>query len=304
MKSIFKNVFLLIILVTGTSRVFAQQYPAEPSGAQPGKIEPYYIQVTYDKTTHLIFPSKIRYVDLGSDYLLAGKAEDAENVLRVKAAVRDFPGETNFSVITDNGDFYNFNVQYNANPSTLNYDLVNKAQNIVQNDSSNVLLEELGTHSPSVASSLLESIYNENKRNIRHIGTRSYGILFSLKAIYIHEGKYYFHTELQNRSNVPFVTDFIQFKVVDKKIAKRTVIQEQLMKSLRNYLPLGEINGQSVKRNVFMLDQFTIADDKVLLIEIFEKNGGRHQSLEVQNADLIRAKYTNELLTFNNTIIQ
>lgn len=43
---------------------------------------PYGLDVTFDKTVHLIFPSAIRYVDLGSQNIIAGKAEDAENVLR------------------------------------------------------------------------------------------------------------------------------------------------------------------------------------------------------------------------------
>ena len=85
---------------------FAVQSYAQDSAKTPlalGKIEPYKMEVTYDKTSHLIFPTAIRYVDLGSEYLIAGKAEDAENVLRVKATVRDFEPETNFSVITNDG---------------------------------------------------------------------------------------------------------------------------------------------------------------------------------------------------------
>ena len=58
------------------------------------------------KTVHLIFPSAIRYVDLGSQNIIAGKAEDAENVLRVKASVKDFETETNISVICEDGSFY------------------------------------------------------------------------------------------------------------------------------------------------------------------------------------------------------
>jgi hypothetical protein len=46
---------------------------------------------------------------------------------------------------------------------------------------------------------------------------------------------------------------------------------------------------------VFLLDQFTIADDKVLLIEIFEKNGGRHQTLQIENSDLIKACLVNDM---------
>ena len=66
---------------------------------------PYGLEVTFEKTVHLIFPAAIRYVDLGSQNIIAGKADDAENVLRVKAAVREFETETNMSVICEDGSF-------------------------------------------------------------------------------------------------------------------------------------------------------------------------------------------------------
>lgn len=47
-------------------------------------IPPYALEVTFDKTVHVIFPSAIRYVDLGSADLLAAKADGTENVLRVR----------------------------------------------------------------------------------------------------------------------------------------------------------------------------------------------------------------------------
>ncbi len=52
-------------------------------------IPPYALEVTFYKTVHIIFPSAIRYVDLGSSDLLAAKADGAEN-MRVKAAVSFF----------------------------------------------------------------------------------------------------------------------------------------------------------------------------------------------------------------------
>ena len=71
-------------------------------------VPPHGLEVTYDKTVHVIFPSEVRYVDLGSPDLIAGKADGAENVIRVKATVRNFPNETNMSVITEDGSFYTF----------------------------------------------------------------------------------------------------------------------------------------------------------------------------------------------------
>lgn len=293
MKNHLKT-FWAIALILG----FAVQSYAQDSIRTPlalGKIEPYKMEVTYDKTSHLIFPTAIRYVDLGSEYLIAGKAEDAENVLRVKATVKDFETETNFSVITNDGRFYSFNVYYSSYPEVLSYDLLTMQKAVDKANGNDVLFEELGNNSPSLAGLLLETIYNKDKRIVKHIGAKSFGIQFILKGIYIHNGKYYFHTELRNRTNVPFQIDFINFKVVDKKVAKRTVVQERPMIPLRTYKPLDEIGGKSIEQNVFLLDQFTIADDKVLLIEIFEKNGDRHQTLQIENSDLIKARLINDM---------
>ncbi|MBL7706775.1 MAG: conjugative transposon protein TraN [Taibaiella sp.] len=293
MKNYFLILWAIALIIHINSPVFAQDTIKAPLAL--GKIEPYKMEVTYDKTSHLIFPTAIRYVDLGSEFLIAGKAEDAENVLRVKASVKDFETETNFSVITNDGRFYSFNVYYSTYPEAMSYDLVHMHKAVDKSGGSEVLFEELGNNSPSLAGLLLETIHKKDKRIIRHIGAKSFGIQYLLKGIYIHNGKYYFHTEMNNKSNVPFQVDFINFKVVDKKVAKRTVIQERIMIPLRTYKPLGEIGGKMKDQNVFLLDQFTISDDKVLLIEVFEKNGGRHQTLHVENSDLVNARLINSM---------
>ena len=293
MKNNLKTFWTIALMIGFAISSFAQDSIRTPLAL--GKIEPYQMEVTYDKTSHLIFPTGIRYVDLGSEYLIAGKAEDAENVLRVKASMRDFESETNFSVITNDGRFYSFNVYYSSYPEVLSYDLLSMQKAVDKTNGNDVLFEELGSNSPSLAGLLLETIYKNNKRIVKHIGAKSFGIQFILKGIYIHNGKYYFHTELGNRTNVPFQIDFINFKVVDKKIAKRTVVQERPMIPLRTYKPLDGINGKSTEQNVFLLDQFTITDDKILLIEIFEKNGGRHQTLQIENSDLIKARLIDDM---------
>ncbi|SHM90259.1 conjugative transposon protein TraN [Flavobacterium chilense] len=293
MKNHIKTLWAFALIIGFAVSTFAQD--SIKTSLTLGKIEPYRMEVTYDKTSHLIFPTAIRYVDLGSEYLIAGKAEDAENVLRVKASVKDFETETNFSVITNDGHFYSFNVCYNSYPNVLSYDLLTMQKKVDKSNGNDVLFEELGNNSPSLTGLILETIYNQDKRIVKHIGAKSFGIQFILKGIYIHNGKYYFHTELRNRTNVPFQIDFINFKVVDKKVAKRTVVQERPIIPLRTYKPLDEIDGKAIEQNVFLLDQFTIADDKLLLIEIFEKNGGRHQTFQIENSDLIKARLINDM---------
>ncbi|WP_428400321.1 conjugative transposon protein TraN [Niabella insulamsoli] len=292
MNFILKCLYVLPLLTRFSIMLTAQTISYDASRPELKKIEPYQLAVTYDKTTHLIFPSRVRYVDLGSGYIIAGKAEGVENVLRVKAAIDGFKVATNFSVITDNGRFYNFNVNYDKVPLTLNYDLTALAGKPQNNTA---LFPELGTATPRSVDKTLSNIYRENKKNLYYGKSRSYGIQFSLKGIYIKDHKLYFHTELKNKTNIPYLVDFIHFKIVDKKMAKRTVSQQQIVTPLREYQPFSEIKGQSAIRNVFLLDQFTLADDKILLIEIFEKNGGRHQVLKVKNSDLVKASLIKNL---------
>lgn len=293
MRLLLKTITALILLIGFATQSYGQDPITTPLAL--GKIDPYQMEVTYDKTSHLIFPSTIRYVDLGSENLIAGKAEDAENVLRVKASTANFESQTNFSVITEDGQFYSFDVFYSPHPTTLNYDMLKMQKTTHRENSSAVLFEELGGASPTLTGLVLQTIYNKNKKKIHHIGSKSFGMTFLLKAIYIHNGKYYFHTELDNHTNVPFEIDFINFKITDKKAAKRTVVQQRALKPIRIYKLLETIKGKSDDRNVFMLDQFTIADDKVLLIEIFERDGGRNQILQVENSDLIEAQLIEDL---------
>ncbi len=56
-------------------------------------VTPYGVEVTFAKTVHIIFPAAVHYVDLGSNHIIAGKADGAENVISVKATTEGFPGK-------------------------------------------------------------------------------------------------------------------------------------------------------------------------------------------------------------------
>ncbi len=86
-------------------------------------VTPYGVEVTFAKTVHIIFPAAVRYVDLGSNHIIAGKADGAENVIRVKATTEGFPGETNFSVICEDGSFFRSTPKYAREPEMLNIEM-------------------------------------------------------------------------------------------------------------------------------------------------------------------------------------
>jgi conjugative transposon TraN protein len=262
-------------------------------------IPPYGLEVTFDKTVHIIFPSAIRYVDLGSANIIAGKAGSSENILRVKASVRGFETETNLAVITDEGSYYTYNIRYADEPEKLNIEMRDFMHDGIAtnrpNNSLDIYLKELGSESPRIVYLINRAIYTDNKRHIRHIGGKRFGIQYTLKGIYSHNNLLYLHTQIQNSTNVPFDVDFVRMKIVDKKVSKRTAIQETVIYPLRACNFITTVGANQTERTVFALDKITIPADKQLVIEVFEKNGGRNQTFTVENADLIRARQINEL---------
>ena len=322
-----KKNFVMFALMTGAVSAFAQNaadsisaetgrvtmtrelYPGQEDGdlyhgltrklTFDRMVPPYGLEVTYDKTTHIIFPSAVRYVDLGSPNLVAGKADGAENVIRVKAVVRNFRDETNMSVITESGSFYTFNVKYADEPLLLNIemkDFIHDGSKVNRpNNALDIYLKELGSESPKLVQLINKSIHKENKRHVKHIGSKAFGIQYLLRGIYTHNGLLYFHTQVRNQSNVPFEVDFVTFKIVDKKVMKRTAIQEQIVFPLRAYNYATLVAGNKDERTMFTFDKFTIPAGKVLVVELNEKSGGRHQSFTVESEDIVRAKVINEL---------
>ena len=262
-------------------------------------IPPHGLEVTYGKTVHILFPAEVRYVDLGSPNLIAGKADGAENVIRVKSTVKGFQGETNMSVITEDGCFYTFNVRYADEPLLLNVemtDVIHDGESANRpNNAQEVYLNELGSESPMLVRLIMKSIYRQDRRTVKHIGSKRFGVQYLLKGIYTHGGLIYFHTEIRNQSHIPFDVDYITWKIVDKKVAKRTAVQEQVVLPLRaqNYVTC--VPGGKNERTVFAMSKFTIPDGKQLIVELCEKNGGRHQSFTIENEDLVRAREISEL---------
>ena len=91
-----KNLIMTFAAAVGLSLgSFAQSATAESKAFRSSQIvAPYDIEVTYNKTVHVLFPAAVQYVDLGSNDIIAGRASGAENVVRIKSAVAGFTGET------------------------------------------------------------------------------------------------------------------------------------------------------------------------------------------------------------------
>ena len=176
----------LIVAAIAAAKVTAQTTPETPA-----EIRPQHIEAGFTKTVHILFPSPVTYIDIGSMDIIAGKADGAENVVRVKAAVRNFAAETNLTVITEDGGFFTFDVYYAENPavSTLNLTVqepqpesmkkpaaVGYPQPTAPASESRVLLREVGREKPATVKRMLSDIYRQNRTDVKGIRTKKYGI--------------------------------------------------------------------------------------------------------------------------------
>lgn len=290
----------LIYLTLLAALFAAAKVMAQSDGATSRQgLTPRTIEVGFTKTVHILFPAPVTYIDIGSMAIIAGKADGAENVVRVKAAVRDFAEETNLTVITEDGGFYTFDAQYAENPSMSTIEIAAaespaaqpaSASEPARADEGRVLLREVGRERPATIKRVLSDIYRQNRADVRGIHTRKYGVEVEVRGIYVHNDVIYLHVQIANNTNISFEVDYRRFVVADRKAAKRTAQQQRIIEPLRVCNDPSIVRGHQRQRIVFALPKLTLEEDKILLLEITEKDGARHQYLEISSKELLGAK--------------
>lgn len=236
------------------------------------------LEVTYNKTTNLVFPSAISSVDRGSQDVLVQKANGAEHILRVKADTRFFK-ETNLSVITVDGKLYSFIVNYAESPAVLNFTIESKSA-----------IEQRVVSAGDGITSADATVVLKERNNIRSIKDGRSKVSLALRGLYVKDDVIFCKMKLGNESNINFDIDQFHFYIRDKKRSKRTASQEVAITLLSVSGDTGTIASKEKRNLVVAVPKFTIPDGKFLAIEIMERNGGRHLYLKAKNRHVMRAR--------------
>lgn len=224
------------------------------------------LSISTDKTTSLVFPFPITYVDRGTKDILVQPVKENDKILLVKAASKQF-AETNLSVVTGDGNVYAFTITYAAQPSLL------------------VL------HLPATKKAGLASYANgilDNKAR-RILKVERFNVVAKVTGIYVKDDVMYYQLEICNHSPLDYDIELLQFFIRDKKKGKRTAVQENELVPLYTAGNRQQVKAYNFSVIVIALDKFTIPDAKLLGIRILEKNGGRHFNLKLYNRQLLQA---------------
>lgn len=243
----------------------------------PKIIASYNLSVGYDMTSNLIFPYAVKSVDRGSANVLVQKAKGVENILQVKAAQKGFD-QTNLSVVTSDGKFYSFLVDYEATPAPLNLAFIKDTVNAFLSDISinKAALEKLG--------SLVKM-----QPDFLHKKMTEQEMWLSLNAIYLSDSLMWFKIRLTNNSQINYVPDDMRFFIRDRKRAKRTALQERELPPV--YCEsLVMVNGEQAVDFVVGFPAFTIPKSQELIIRVGERNGGRMLQLPIRYRTILKAR--------------
>lgn len=251
----------------------------------------YAISVAFFKTSHLIFDSPIKYFDAGSDRIICDKVEGVENILKVKAAQMGL-FETNVTVITHSGAYYSFIVTYNETPNKLNINLCSGLNETFDYEAfkhpEKIIFSDTYYTEAEMISFSKKIIDLAKKKSIQHIADKVGKVEFKLTNIAYKEGNIIFCVNMKNTSPLDYVVDYMKFYLRDKAKRKKEVSQEIEVKpnfayverqGISNETKLGVSGGEF--NFVFMIPKFSMATDKVLEIDIVEKEGARNLHLKV-----------------------
>ena len=162
--------------------------------------------------------------------------------------------------------------------------------------------ERIPYHNPSVSMSTEDmtkyarKIWNSPAR-IRNVATKQHRMTIRLNNIYS-VGEYFcLDFSIENRTNIRFDIDEIRVKLSDKKQSKATNVQ---MIELTPAMILDQSKRFSKGyRNIIVLKKMTFPNDKVLSIEISEKQiSGRNITLNIDYEDVLYAD------SFHSTLLQ
>jgi conjugative transposon TraN protein len=266
----------LTILLFSGARVLAQHSNLEV-------IHPSPLSVAFKKTSNLLFPYAIKSVNIGSKDVLGQIAKGVENILQLKAAKQGFD-ETNLTVVTSDGKFYSYILNYTDSPSELNIK-VGENQNYPKADAIFSYKSDNEARIYDITAQIAAK-----KPILASVNDKKYDMKLSLAGLYVKGDKLYFQLALDNDSQVDYNIQAIRFYIKDKKRAKRTASQEIEQLPVEYAGNIEIVRGKSKQTAVLTLSRFTIPDKKLLHIEMMEANGGRHLGLKISNKIIMGAR--------------
>lgn len=240
-----------------------------------------HLTVNEQVTTVITASEPVRFVDISTDKVAGDQPLD--NIIRLKPKEAGHEDGEVLAIVTIVTERYR--TQYALLYTT-------RVQEAVA-DKEIQLQERDAYNNPSVSMSTVDMtrfarhIWNSPAK-IRNVASKAHRMVMRLNNIYAVGDYFFIDFSIDNKTNIRFDIDEIRVKLADKKLAKATNAQViELTPAL--VLEPGKTFRRGY-RNVIVIKKMTFPNDKLLTIEMTEKQiSGRNISLNIDYEDVLSA---------------
>lgn len=166
-----------------------------------------------------------------------------------------------------------------------------------------ILLQERNAYNnPGISMSTVEMtdfarrVWNSPAK-IRNVATKEHRMTMRLNNIYAVGDYFFIDFSIENRTNIRFDINEIRVKLADKKVSKAT--NAQVIELAPALVLEQDKSFRRGYRNVIVIKKMTFPNDKILTIEMTERQiSGRNISLNIDYEDVLAAD------SFDNTLLE
>ena len=243
------------------------------------------------KNVALFFPEPIRQGITGSeDFVFTYNREKYQHLGLLQAN----PGkESNLLIISTNGSIFSYILKYSERLDKLNYFISDSGKIGNENPEFKEEHEEdVALISATKAEEVLadKEPYYQNfssyilkrKRNIGKILARKENVLLIVENIVFHNGELYFVIKIDNRTSIDYDLSLLDISVETRKKGKKKSMQKLVKKPVYKFRVPEKVAKGEISRFVYVLPKFSIAEEKVVVIDLKEQNGERDIKLKIK----------------------
>ncbi|UJH92715.1 conjugative transposon protein TraN [Antarcticibacterium sp. 1MA-6-2] len=121
-----------------------------------------------------------------------------------------------------------------------------------------------------------------SKQRIGKLRKRKDGVELKIQNIVFHNSELYFVLEINNNSPIDYEPAFLDISVETRKQGRKKSIQKLPVSPVYKHLVPEIIPQKKTNRFVYVLPKFSIAEDKIVVIDLKEQQGERDIKLKIK----------------------
>lgn len=234
------------------------------------------------KTVALFFPEPIRQGITGSENFVFSYNKEKEQYFGLLQAT---PGNgSNLLVISKDGSIFSYIVSYKEHLSKLNY-FVSVSESIGNEKPQDTLKSD---HEKKVFDNFKFNYYQEfcayllnQKQRLGFIREKDNGIILSIENIVFDREELYVVIKIENTSSLDYDLNYLNLSINTRKKGKKKSLQSLIKEPLYVHNLPDKISENGVERIVIVLSKFSISNERVVVLELDEKDGERNVKLSI-----------------------